>query len=45
MELEEVVEPKERRKYNAEESKRETHFLKTYSRETNCRYIQQLGLI
>ncbi|KAF0753795.1 DUF1758 domain-containing protein [Aphis craccivora] len=52
LELEEVDEPKERRKYNAEESKREIHFLKTCSRETNSRFklklpfrnnIQQLG--
>lgn len=51
-ELEEVIEPKERRKYNAEESKCETHFLKTCSREPNGRFtlklpfrdnIQQLG--
>jgi len=51
-EVKEVVKPKERRKYNVEESKCETHFLKTCSRETSGRFtlklpfrnnIQQLG--
>lgn len=51
-ELEEVIEPKARKRYTVEEIKCETHFLQTCSREENGRFtlklpfrdnIQQLG--
>lgn len=41
-ELEEVVEPKERRKYSIEECKCETHFLKTSARDANGRFTLKL---
>ncbi|CAI6363726.1 unnamed protein product [Macrosiphum euphorbiae] len=41
-ELEEVVEPKERRKYSIEECKCETHFLKTSSRDADGRFTLKL---